>query len=245
MVIKNQFILSLALSSKKEVGQRHEFPFNLNPVQQIEKLKFNSQVTFLVGENGGGKSTIIEAIAMAVGFPSEGGSLNSRFSTVANSSSELHECLRVVKGHRRAKTGFFLRAESFFNFCSYIESIGYADAYGGDLHKMSHGEGFISLMLNKMIPGGLYIMDEPEAALSPVRQLTAIRKIYELSRAGSQFIIATHSPILTAIPNASIYEVSKNGIEEKEYEATDAFVITKDFLNNYDERCRRLIADDD
>jgi predicted ATPase len=197
-------------------------------------------MTFFVGENGSGKSTLLEAIAVSVGFNAEGGTKNFRFGTRA-SHSDLHEHLRVAKGIRRPKDGFFLRAESFYNVATEIEKLDaepsfgppVGASYGGrSLHEQSHGESFLALVTNRFGGQGLYILDEPEAALSPQRQLAVLSRLHDLVRDGSQFIIATHSPILMAYPDAWIYEFSREGIRRIAYEETEHYLVTRDFLAN-------------
>jgi predicted ATPase len=195
-------------------------------------------MTILVGENGSGKSTLLEAIAVSLGFNPEGGTKNFAFGTRA-SHSELHECLRVAKGIRRPRNGFFLRAESFFNVATEIERLDeepsfgppVINSYGGrSLHEQSHGESFLALLTNRFGGQGLYLLDEPEAALSPQRQLAALSRIHDLILDGSQFMIATHSPILMAYPDARIYQLASDGIAPIAYEDTEHFQVTRDFL---------------
>jgi len=188
-----------------------------------------SAVTFLVGENGSGKSTILEAIAVACGFNAEGGSVNLRFSTKAT-HSDLNKHLVITRNGRTPKSGFFLRAESFYNVISALEDLdaeptlapplmdGYTGRRGGTLHERSHGESFWDLFMNRFGPNGLYILDEPESALSPQRQLAVICRLHELVQAGCQFIIATHSPLLLAYPDARILLLDARGITETAYD---------------------------
>ncbi|GAA0179589.1 AAA family ATPase [Clostridium sediminicola] len=209
------------------------YPFNLLSVEKLSKLKLHPNVTFLVGENGSGKSTLLEAISIAYGFNPEGGSKNFNFGTKETHSS-LYEYLRIIKGVKKPRDGFFLRAESFYNVATNIDGLGpeLLDSYGGkSLHDQSHGESFMSLVLNRFRGRGLYILDEPEAALSPTRQLALISRIHQLVQDDSQLIIATHSPIILAYPNAVIYDVD-NGYKETKYTETDHYRISKEFLNN-------------
>jgi predicted ATPase len=195
-------------------------------------------VTFLVGENGSGKSTLIEALAVAWGFNPEGGSKNFRFGT-RPSHSGLHAFVRPVRSTKRARDGFFLRAESYFNVGSYIEGLdagaggpGIIGAYGGvSLHEQSHGESFTALLEHRFKGGGLYILDEPEAALSPNRQLGFLSRLHELVEQKSQFIIATHSPIILGYPDAWIYQTSPQGLERVAYEDCEHYQVTRNFLN--------------
>jgi predicted ATPase len=208
-------------------------------VRDLESLALHPAVTFLVGENGSGKSTLLEAVAVAWGFNPEGGTKNFRFHTRA-SHSVLHEYLRLVKGVHRPRDGFFLRAESFFNVATEIERLDEGtggppiiDSYGGrSLHQQSHGESFFSLMMNRFGGQGFYVLDEPEAALSPTRQLAMISRMHQLVQAHSQFIIATHSPILMAYPHAYIYEITAEGLQRASYEQTEHYVVAKRFLND-------------
>ena len=191
---------------REKIAAWDRYPFTIPAVAKLDTLALHPQVTFLVGENGSGKSTLIEAIAVAVGFNAEGGSRNFRFSTRA-SESELHSVLRIVRGARRPRTGFFLRAESFFNVASVVDDLGVQNSYGGkSLHERSHGEAFLALVNERFGPDGLYIMDEPEAALSPQRQLSLLAAFERMVRQDrSQLLVATHSPILLAYPKAKIY----------------------------------------
>jgi len=208
------------------------YPFCLPAVKELGTLKLHPKVTFIVGENGSGKSTLLEAIATSWGFNPEGGTKNFNFGT-RRSHSELHESLTLVKGIKRAKDGFFLRAESFFNVATEIDALGVTDSYGGrSLHEQSHGESFFALMTNRFGGNGLYILDEPEAALSPSRQLAMLVRMHELIAKNSQFIIATHSPILMAYPDADIYQIDESGLVRTAYEETEHFLVTKAFLGN-------------
>ena len=197
-------------------------------------LTFSSNITFFVGENGTGKSTLLEAIAVAYGFNAEGGSKNFTFSTNAT-HSEL--CQHITLGKRGyAKDGFFLRAESMYNVATNIDEIDDGSIIGGyggvSLHHQSHGESFISVVQNRFFGNGLYLLDEPEAALSPMRLLTLMAEMDALVKQNSQFIIATHSPMLLAFPGAEVWEFSANGIQKVDYRNTEHYQVTKRFLDN-------------
>ena len=208
-------------------------------LEQTQGLHFTKPVTFLVGENGVGKSTLIEGIAVACGFNPEGGTINFNFSTKA-SHSDLHNYLTISRSYKKHRDGFFLRAESFYNVASNIDdmdavkSIGASviNSYGGvSLHKQSHGESFMSLVENRFGGNGLYILDEPEAALSPMRLMRLMCYVQQLVGMNSQFIISTHSPILMTFPNAEILEITEDGIKSVDYKDTEHFLITKRFMD--------------
>jgi predicted ATPase len=209
------------------------YPFSIPAIRQLDELMLDPHVTLFAGENGSGKSTLVEAIAVAAGFNAEGGSRNVTVSTRA-SHSPLHKHLRLVRGTRRPKTGYFLRAESFFNVATYLENLdgGLAPYGGSSLHEKSHGESFISLVTHRFGPNGLYILDEPEAALSLRGNLALIRRMHDLVAEGSQFIVSTHSPILLGYPGATIYVLSADGIAQTAYEETEVVELTRSFLHD-------------
>jgi predicted ATPase len=194
------FVRSITLLPDR-VPDPAAYPWSLPVVRALRTLELHPKVTFLVGENGTGKSTLVEAVAVALGLNAEGGSEHLRFSTRA-SHSALHEALRVTREGRRPRTRFFLRAESFFNVATSIEGLedGLGPYGGRSLHEQSHGESFIALVNNRFGPDGLYLLDEPEAALSPQGSLALLRRVHDLVQDGSQFLIATHSPLLLALP---------------------------------------------
>ncbi|MGQ5262531.1 AAA family ATPase [Micromonospora sp. ZYX-F-536] len=224
------------------------YPFTLPVVAGLRaggRLELDAAVTFLTGDNGTGKSTLIEAIAVAAGFNPEGGSTNFRFSTRATESS-LGERLRLVRGVRKPRTGFFLRAESFYNVATEIDRLGVADGYGGtSLHERSHGESFLDLATHRFKPRGLYLLDEPEAALSAHGCLALLTRIHDLAQAGSQFVIATHSPILLAVPHARILNIEANGtISQVDYDDAQPVLLTRSFLANPQRFLHHLFNDD-
>lgn len=226
-----------------------EYPFNLPAVSMLGELNFHPKVTYIVGENGMGKSTLLEAIAASLGFNPEGGTMNFSFAT-EETHSELHRYIRTVRGVRKPRDGFFFRAESYYNVASEIDALererpGLYESYGGkSLHQQSHGESFFATFLHRFRGNGLYIMDEPEAALSPFRQMALLTRIHDLVQENSQFIISTHSPILMAYPDARILKLNEDGIEECSLEETDHFMIMKEFVNNREMMLRELLADD-
>lgn len=208
--------------------------------KDIEELDFKNPITFFVGENGSGKSTLLEAIAVAYGFNPEGGTKNYMFST-HDTHSELCDAIRISKGFRKESWGYFLRAESFYNVATQEEE--YADFRhpSARYHEKSHGESFLALAQNNLRANGLYLFDEPEAALSPQRQLTLLMEIYKCAREGSQFFIVTHSPILLGIPGADIYCFDDGKIHLCEYEETESYQVTEMFINNRQMLLDRLL----
>jgi predicted ATPase len=232
-VVSTQFAGRVTLLRDK-VESFERYPFSLPAIRTLDFIDLHPKVTFLVGENGSGKSTLLEAMAVALGFNPEGGSRNFNFGT-RESHSELHGYLRIAKGYRRHRDGFFLRAESWFNVATEVDRLGVAKFYGGrSLHEQSHGESFMALMKERFGGKGLYLLDEPEAALSPARQIEAMSRFHDLVLEGSQFIIATHSPILMAYPDALILHCGRVGIRPIAYEDTEHFRITRDFLLHRD-----------
>ncbi len=242
-----QYIREVVLK-RDQVPSFGQYPYSLSAVRNLERLELHPKVTYFIGENGSGKSTLLEAIAVQWGFNAEGGTKNFRFGT-RQSHSDLHERLRLVKGTRRPQDGYFLRAESFFNVATEIENLDrepgggppIIDSYGGvSLHEQSHGESFLALMTHRLRGRGLYLLDEPEAALSPQRQLAVLARIHDLVKEDSQFIIATHSPILMAYPQAVIYQCSPEGVGRVAYQETEHFRVTRDFLMSPERMMRTL-----
>jgi predicted ATPase len=242
------FVRAITLVREK-VKDFDRYPFNIPAIRALDTLELHPNVTFFIGENGSGKSTLAEAIAVAAGFNAEGGSKNFNFAS-RRSESELHQVIRLVRGVRRPKAGYFLRAESYFNVATEIERLDREPggppiiaSYGGkSLHEQSHGESFLALVQHRFSGNGFYVLDEPEAALSPQRQLSFLVSMHELVKANSQFVIATHSPILLAYPEATIYMLGPDGMAKVAYEETEHFSLTRDFLVNRERYLRRLLG---
>ena len=214
---------------------------NIEALNSLQELMFKKPVTFFVGENGSGKSTLLEAIAVSAGFNPEGGTKNYSFSTY-DSHSELCDAVRLVRGYNRPGSGYFLRAESFYNVATKEKE--YSDfAHPSErYHEKSHGESFLALAQKYFKGGGLYLLDEPEAALSPQRQLTMLAEIYECAKHGAQFIVVTHSPILLGLPGAEILTFDEGTVRPCEYEDTDSYIVTRMFINNREMILRRLLS---
>lgn len=227
------FLRALSLRPPEDAAPaRRGHPWGLPVVEALarDELALDPAVTFLVGENGSGKSTLIEALAVALGMNPEGGSSNFAFATHEEDAG-LADALRIVRGIRRPRTDFFLRAESLFNAATYLDQIGGDAPYGNrSLHARSHGESFLAVALHRFGPNGLYLLDEPEAALSVQNCLTLVRRMHELVADGSQFVVATHSPVLLAYPGATIYELSDAGIEPVAYDDAPPVRLMRAFL---------------
>lgn len=228
---------------REAVAGFDEYPFSIPSIRHLHRLEFHPAVTFFIGENGSGKSTLLEAIAVKAGFSAEGGDRQLQFST-HDTHSPLYDCLKLERAFGRPADGFFLRAESFYNVASKLENLGSSfQSYGGkSLHQQSHGESFLAVLKERLQGGGVYLFDEPEAALSPQRQLSVLTLMHRLVFHRSQLIIATHSPILLAYPHARIYQFRETGVAEVKYTETEHFQITKDFLNRH-ERMLELLLD--
>ncbi len=235
----SQYIRAIELK-RDQIPSLNQFPFKLPVIKHFEDIQLHPNVTYIIGENGMGKSTLLEAIAIALGFNPEGGSLNFRFSSY-DSHSDLDQYLRVIKGVNRAQDSFFFRAETFYNVATNIEDMDkepfgggkVIDSFGGkSLHEQSHGESFFAAFTERFRGNGLYILDEPEAALSPLRQLSLLARINELINQGSQFIISTHSPIIMAYHDAKIIQLTQEGMSELQLEETDHYSIMKQFFDN-------------
>lgn len=232
---------------KEKINSYSQFPFSIPSIASLNEMKLDSNVTFFVGENGSGKSTLLEAIADKCDFNTAGGGRNNSYD-VYESNSELSEFIRL-SWMPKVTNGFFLRAESFYHFATHIDEIdenGFKDYGGKSLLQQSHGESFISLFLNLFNGEAIYLLDEPEAALSPARQLTLLKIIHDLeTEGGAQFIIATHSPILLGYPDADIYSFDHGQISKINYEDTDHYSITKYFLENRKRFLYELFKEDE
>lgn len=219
---------------KEKIPSFNLYPFSIPAIESLVEIKIERNVTFFVGENGSGKSTLLEAIADKCGFNTAGGGRNNSYE-VYETNSDLSQFIRL-SWMPKVTNGFFLRAESFYHFATHIDEVdenGFKDYGGKSLLQQSHGESFLSLFLNRFNGEAIYLLDEPEAALSPARQLTLLKIIHDLeSQGGSQFIIATHSPILLGYPEADIYSFDNGEISKISYEDTDHYNITKYFLEN-------------
>lgn len=227
-----------------------DYVSSLPVVKHLNNLKINKKVTFFVGENGSGKFTLLEAVAINFGFNPEGGSKNFNFAT-RQTHSDLYKYITLSKGIKKPKDGFFLRAESLYNVATNIDIMDsepsfdskVIEGYGGkSLHNQSHGEGFWTIIQNRFFGNGLYILDEPEAALSPIRQLSFLSRINELVLQNSQFIIATHSPIIMAYPDADIYCLTDEGIKHTSYKETEHYKVTKEFINSPERMFKHLFS---
>lgn len=223
------------------------YPYSIAAVRDFESVDFSQPVTFFVGENGTGKSTLVESVAVAAGFNAEGGTKNYNFKSLDTTSS-LSEQITLIRGSRREKYGYFLRAESFYTAANYAEN-GTVGIYGTEsilfrgkhIHEQSHGEAFFSIISD--FRPGLFIFDEPESALSPQRQLALLVAMHDLVKQGSQFIIATHSPILLAYPGATIYQLSTSDIGEVKYDDIEHVTVTRDFLKDPTRYVQRLLKE--
>jgi len=252
---RGPYLLDLLLM-RERIRDPQEFPFQLPVVKNLTTLAFHPQVTFFIGENGSGKSTLLEALAVQYGLNPEGGSRNFNFAT-HESHSPLHYALRLGKTPGTLPDAYFLRAESFYNVATEIEKLDtddptsnynpprkIIDQYGGrSLHKQSHGESFFALFEHRFNNEGLYFLDEPEAALSPARQLSFLVLLHEYVQAGAQFVIATHSPILMAYPQARILHFGVDGIREQAYKETEHYRITRGFLESPERSFRELFGE--
>ncbi len=245
------YLLDVVLE-RDRVPSFDEYPFNLAVVRNLTRLELHPKVTYFVGENGSGKSTLLEAIAVGWGLNPEGGSQNFNFET-RKSHSSLHEKLTLNSSPIRPRDSFFLRAETFYNVATEIENLDkewdnipkLIKSYGGrSLHDQSHGESFFALFQNRLGGRGLYLLDEPEAALSPKRQMSFLTQLHMHVQAGSQFLIATHSPIIMAYPDSWIYQIDADGLSRVAWQDTDHYFITKAFLTRTEPMLKELLADE-
>lgn len=244
-----------AIELKPGEYDQNSYPFSIPAVKTFEYMSFHPDITFLIGENGSGKSTFLEAIAEVFGFGAQGGTGNFSMKD-AGGQSGFDACIRVKRSYQRPSDKYFLRAESFYNVATFMDDLAeeseregwmskeqVLSRYGGkSLHHRSHGESFMSALQTGFGGKGLYILDEPEAALSPSRQLLAMQRINQLIAKDSQFIIATHSPIFLAYPGALIYQLDEYGIKEVTYEETEHYKVTSNFLANYKSKLANLFS---
>jgi predicted ATPase len=247
-MLSDQFLIEMRLD-RTRIPSFDTYPFSLNAVRNLDALPLHRSVTFIIGENGSGKSTLLEALAVAWGFNAEGA---RRISTSIRAPA-IHHCttMQLSRGYKKPSNGYFLRAESFYNVATEIEGLDKEPggrpiiaSYGGvSLHAQSHGESFLALLLHRFSGNGFYILDEPEAALSPTRQMSALVRIHQLVQDGAQFVISTHSTILMAYPEAWIYRLDEDGITRIAYEETEHYQITRDFLNNHQMMLKVLLAE--
>ncbi|MDM5292877.1 AAA family ATPase [Peribacillus simplex] len=242
----SQYIRGIYLN-RDRISSYDHFPLDLPVIRHLQEVAFHPSVTYVIGENGMGKSTLLEGIAIAYGFNPEGGTLNFNFSNY-DSHSNLDEYLRLKKGVYKPKDHFFFRAETFYNLATNIEELDreaagrkIIDSFGGkSLHQQSHGESFFSAFVERFQGNGLYILDEPEAALSPLRQISMLARINELVKQGSQFIISTHSPIIMAYPDAKILQISDEGMNEVTLEESNHYLLMKQFFEDKDRLLHHL-----
>jgi predicted ATPase len=239
MINKKPYIQKVTY--EKDSINQTKYPFSIPFLKKLNEIELHKDVTFFIGENGTGKSTLIEGIALGLGLSPEGGNKNFRLETSINTST-LYQHLNFVKSYYKPEDYFFLRAESFYNLATYMDEVNYLKGYGGiSLHKQSHGESFLSVLNNKLQGNGLYIFDEPESALSPQGLLQAVALIHKLVQLDSQFIIATHSPILMAYPNAKIFQIDDDGITEVKLQETEHFRTYKLFFQEHEKLINSII----
>ena len=243
------FIKSVSLN-RMFVPSFDVYPYSIPAIKNLQTLELHRNVTFFVGENGTGKSTLLEAMAVAEGFNAEGGSRHAMFKTRDTHSDDLARKLQLARpGRTLARSdSFFLRAESFYNLSSYVDDLHVENPgnnpYGPiPLHQQSHGEAFLTLLTTRLGGNGLYLFDEPEAALSPQRQLTFLVGLHELVKAGSQLIIATHSPLIMAYPHSLIYHFTTEGIAPIAYEETEHYKVTRAFLTRTEKMLEDLLEE--
>ncbi len=239
--MESQFIKELYINWNNI--NRNSYLYNIKSLKSFKKLDLNCPITIFCGENGSGKSTLLEAIAVDLGFSPEGGTRNYYFSTY-DSHSELCDNIKLIKGAKKSKWGYFLRAESFYNVATQNKEYNEEKTpYFYDFHELSHGESLLRVLSDQFSGNGIYILDEPEAALSPQRQLTLLLEIVRCAKNNSQFIMVTHSPILLAIPNAKIYCFDDGKVESCEYEDTESYKVTELLINNKEQLINNLLRD--
>jgi len=226
------------------------FPFDVPAVAAVEGLRLDRPVTLLAGDNGSGKSTLVEAIAQAIGFAAEGGELERLGELPAVPPAVMDETLAPILGRTKPRNGYFLRAESFFNVAAFVDGGGRfapdGSLYGGvPLHEQSHGQSFLALAANRFGRDGIYVLDEPEAALSVTGAIALLAIVARAARAGSQFVIATHSPVILACPGARVYELGDHGLVETAYDDLEAVQLTRAFLQAPERFLRAALADDE
>jgi predicted ATPase len=232
------------LGLRREQGSGAGFPFDLPVIEAVEDVRLDRPVTLLAGENGSGKSTILEAVAAAIGFADQGGELERVGELPAVPRSVLGGALAPVLTSTKPRNGYFLRAESFFNIARLIDRDDRVAIYGDvPLHQQSHGESFLALAANRFGGDGLYLLDEPEAALSVPGELALLAVIARAASAGAQFVVATHSPILLACPGARIYELDDTGVASPDYDDLQAVSLTRGFLAAPERYLRALDSD--
>lgn len=251
-MLQKQYLQSFTIGENLD----EEYLYNIPAIRHLRQFTFKKPVTFFVGENGSGKSTLLEALAICCGFNAEGGTRNFCFSTNETHSS-LYRKMKIVRNMPFPSDGFFLRAESFYNVATEIDRLDKIHMFGEDnsraflernyggrsLHEQSHGESFLALAINRFHKKSIFFLDEPEAALSPSRQMTLLARIHELVKEDCQFIIATHSPILMAYPNAEIVEFTEQGAKVTPYENTEHYILTRRFLDNTEGMLSHLLEE--
>lgn len=239
MTIMESFFINKIMIHWNQIS-RDSYLKDIQSLRGVKEIVLKKPVTFFSGENGTGKSTLLEAIAVAFGFNPEGGSINYSFSTY-DSHSELYKAVTLSRGISKNKWGYFLRAESFYNVAT--KEMEYTDINHPSmkLHEYSHGESFLNIIQRRLSDAGLYILDEPEAALSPQRQLSLLIQMKEAVTAGAQFIIASHSPILLGYPEADIFSFDNGSLRKIKYEETESYQVTEMFINNREYLLKQLL----